>query len=184
MKYWKYLFYVIRHKWFVLVAGLKINRMVIDKIPLRRLFLHDISKLLPSEFFPYAEHFYGNKNQGIKHGRDSSGYYKPTDTGDDAFDFAWLLHQKRNPHHWQWWLLPEDDGGIKILSMMKKTNLDSTYLAEMVADWYGAGRAIQGSWQNARQWYNKNSCHMQLHTQTKEIVERLFDIIERNGGIK
>ncbi len=68
--------------------------------------IHDMSKFLPSEFFPYANHFYG----GIQTGRNGTGYYKPTNTGDAQFDWAWLLHQKRNSHHWQFYLLPEDEG--------------------------------------------------------------------------
>ena len=69
--------------------------------------LHDLSKFLPSEFLPYACYFYGPRAR-VGALRDGTGYYKPTDTGDAAFDFAWLLHQKRNDHHWQWWVLPEN----------------------------------------------------------------------------
>lgn len=85
--------YVVRHKWFVFVACYRLG------IPWRGL-VHDLSKFLPSEWIPYTNFFYGPKPSP----RDSTGYYKPTDTGDKAFDFAWLLHQKRNRHHWQWWL--------------------------------------------------------------------------------
>jgi len=95
-----YLRYVARHKWFVFRECCKLG------IPLAGV-IHDWSKFTPSEWFPYVRFFYGAKGEPIKR-RDSTGYYKPTDTGDAAFDFAWLLHQKRNPHHWQWWVLPED----------------------------------------------------------------------------
>ena len=90
--YWKYLVYVIRHKWFVFVACCRLGVWWLGVV-------HDWSKLRPGEFIPYARHFYGPKR---KEWRDSTGYYKPTQTGDLAFDFAWLLHQKRNKHHWQW----------------------------------------------------------------------------------
>jgi len=129
MKYIKYLRYIIRHKYFVLVECWKRGLYW-------RGLTHDLSKLRPSEFFPYANHFYGSK-EGIKKGRDSTGYYKPTDTGDKVFDFAWLLHQKRNRHHWQWWVLPEDKGGVKVLEMDKADRL------EMLCDWIGAGK-VQG----------------------------------------
>ena len=153
--YHKYLWYVIRHRWFVMIACFK-----------RGLFWrgikHDWSKFLPSEFFPYARHFYGPNPQK----RDASGYYKPTDTGDSAFDFAWMLHQKRNRHHWQWWLLPEDDGGTKVLEM---TNDD---ILEMVSDWDGAGRAISGKEDTAK-WYSANNYKMQLHPRTRDKVQAL-----------
>lgn len=98
MNHLRYLSYVLRHKWFVLVEcwrrGLYWRGLV-----------HDLSKFLPSEWFPYVEHFHGRQS-GRQ--RDVTGYYKPTDTGDPAFDRAWFLHQKRNDHHWQWWTQPDD----------------------------------------------------------------------------
>ena len=47
---------------------------------------------------------------------------------EDRFDAAWLHHQHNNPHHWQHWLLREDDGGTKALEM------DHLYVVEMVCD--------------------------------------------------
>ena len=129
----KYLSYIIRHKWFVFIECCKLG------IPWQGV-VHDLSKFRPSEWFPYANYFGGD----IKKGRDETGYYKPTDTGDKAFDFAWLLHQKRNNHHWQWWVLPEDNGGLKVLPMPEKCR------KEMLADWRGAGKA-QGT-PDCRKW--------------------------------
>lgn len=119
--------------------------------------LHDWSKFLPSEFFPYANFDFYTK-------RDETGYYKPTDTGDDAFDFAWLLHQKRNKHHWQWWILPEDNGGLKILDMPLK------YRKEMLCDWKGAGRAYRTP--DTKRWWEANNHKMQLHPNTREWIVR------------
>jgi len=160
MKHLYYLWYVLRHKWFVLLAcwsmGLRWRGLV-----------HDWHKFLPSEWTPYVEHFHGSKKP--KEPRDSTGYYKPTDTGDPAFDFAWLLHQKRADHHWQWWILPEDKGGLKILPMSE------TARWEMLCDWYGAGRAQlrekhQG-WKSTKEWYENNRDKMQLHAETRHLIE-------------
>lgn len=162
MKYLKYLKYVIRHKWFVLLECFRVELYW-------KGIVHDLSKFLPSEFFPYANHFYGKAShhkdgfhapRGIKTGRDKSGYYKPTDTGDLKFDFAWLLHQKRNRHHWQWWILPEDEGGVKVLPMPVKVVL------EMLCDWRGAGRA-QYSETSVLEWYLANRGKMTMCQQTK-----------------
>jgi hypothetical protein len=150
--YLQYLRYVVVHKWWVMVycfrAGLYWRGLV-----------HDLSKLLPSEFFPYARFFYVKKAKV----RDETGYYKPTDTGDAAFDFAWLLHQKRNDHHWQWWILPEDEGGVKVLPMSE------TARVEMLCDWRGAGRALGTP--DVVAWYRKNGHKMQLHDETRDWVE-------------
>jgi hypothetical protein len=45
----------VRHKWFVLLAGLKTGA------PLWRLIIHDWSKFTPAERGPYVRPFYGPK---------------------------------------------------------------------------------------------------------------------------
>jgi hypothetical protein len=154
-KYLKYFWYVIRHKWYVGVECFK-------KGAYWRGLVHDISKLLPDEFIPYARHFYGSK-EGIKRGRDKS------------FDFAFLLHQKRNKHHWQWWILPADKGGVRIFEVAEP------YLTEMVCDWIGAGKA-QGHFspkddplREVRNWWEKNNKKMQLHKKTRKYLEKVIN---------
>lgn len=161
-RYIAYLKYVVQHKWYVMMECFELGLYWQGLV-------HDLSKFLPSEFIPYAKHF--NNKDGTKKEVRTKGYYKPTDTGDAAFDFAWLLHQKRNKHHWQWWVLPEDGGGVKVLKMPRK------YIAEMVCDWVGAGKA-QGfvspknkKYFETRNWYMDNQYKMQLHPETRSIVE-------------
>ena len=163
--YWKYLKYLLRHKWFVMIECFKVGLVW-------RGLKHDLSKFRPCEFIPYAKFFYGDHSPK----RDSTGYYKPTDTGDKAFDFAWLLHQKINDHHWQWWVLPEDDGGTKLLEMSENAML------EMVCDWVGAGKA-QGFqslsddiYKETRIWYNKNKSKIQLNPNTRSAIERIINV--------
>ena len=139
-KYLKYLNYVIRHKWFVFLECCKTG-IIWQGI------IHDFSKLLPSEFFPYSIYFYGSGKN------------------DKEFDNAWLLHQKRNPHHWQYWLLYEDEGALKTL------NIPIKYRKEMIADWIGAGKAITGK-DNTEKWYEINKNKMLLHRDTRNWVEK------------
>ena len=160
-RHFAYAKYLLRHRHFVMMACFK------DGIYWRGL-VHDLSKFRPDEWIPYARFFYepdGTK----KTRREKNGYYKPTDTGDKDFGFAWLLHQKRNKHHWQWWVLPEDEGGIKALPM------PPIYIHEMVCDWRGAGRA-QGvtDWYNPRRWYEINKNKMQLHPETRFLLETIY----------
>lgn len=151
----KYLEYVLRHKWFVFLACLHYGLVW-------RGIKHDWHKFLPDEWFPYVRFFYGKKGEPTQR-RDATGYYKPTDTGNSAFDFAWLLHQKRADHHWQWWVLPEDEGGVKVLEMSDVAR------KEMIADWRGAGKA-QGS-PNTWEWWEANKHKLQLHPTTRIWVE-------------
>jgi len=154
-RYLVYLWYVILHKWYVFIQCCRFG------IPWLGI-VHDWSKFLPSELIPYARYFY-NPDGSRKQIRNETGYYKPTDTGDPAFDFAWLLHQKRNKHHWQWWILPEDEGGTKVLQMPVK------YWLEMLADWVGAGKA-QGT-PDTVGWYDKNKDKLVLHMITRLSLE-------------
>lgn len=164
MKHWKYLSYVVRHKWFVLVEAYRFGI-------LWRGLVHDLSKFHPSEWFPYADYFYGDYPMA-QETRCWIGYTgKTQESVNRDFDFAWLLHQKRNPHHWQYWVLPEDNGGTTVLEMP----LD--YVYEMVADWKGAGRALgKTAPDECRKWYLANKHKMQLHAHTRLLVEILLGV--------
>lgn len=96
MKHLKYLCYVLRHKWFVLIECCKLG------ISWRGI-VHDLSKFTPTEWFPYVEKFYGDRPSP----RDATGAYDPLSVGG-LFDRAWLHHQHYNDHHWQWWILRGD----------------------------------------------------------------------------
>ncbi|MBC2741567.1 MAG: hypothetical protein HGJ93_00580 [Desulfosarcina sp.] len=146
MRHLSYAKYVLLHKWFVFIASIKIAA------PLWRAVIHDLSKFRPSEWFPYAATFYAP---------DGSKQYKET----PVFNRAWLLHQHRNPHHWQFWLLRMDRGNIVTIEMPEH------YALEMLADWMGAGRAITGRWECA-EWYASNKNKIILHENTRDLIER------------
>ena len=162
--YWKYLKYVIRHKWYVSIECFKMGLFW-------RGITHDLSKFRPSEFIPYARFFYGNY-PSLKdvHGDPRNRVSRWKEDVERDFDFAWLLHQKRNDHHWQWWILPEDDGGTKILPMSRDARL------ELIADWIGAGMAISGR-KDPWPWYQENKDKMQLHPDTREAIETVLDTL-------
>lgn len=188
-KHWQYLKYVIRHKWFVWLAGQRTGA------PGWRLLIHDWTKFLPVEWGPYTEFFYGKKPPkgrcslcGATRIEESNGRYgvctligcKEPDFDvrrereiKQRFDRAWLHHQKWNKHHWQYWVMPEDtpsnpSGNPKVLEMPEK------YVREMIADWMGAGRAITGKW-GINEWYSKNKNNIKLHPKTRLQVEWLIN---------
>lgn len=103
MVHFKYLRAVLRHKWFVLLAGL-------GHVGLWQLIKHDWSKFTPSEWFGYARHFYGG-DYPTEHWCNTIGVpfvgANPLTKERVAaeFDRAWLHHQQANPHHWQYWLV-------------------------------------------------------------------------------
>jgi len=160
-RYVRYLGYVLRHKWYVFRASRDLG------IPWRGL-VHDLSKFRPSELLPYARYFY-EPDGSPRTRRDKTGYYKAAETGDHAFDIAWMHHQHRNPHHWQYWVLPLDDGGVRALRMPEE------YVLEMVADWRGASLA-QGYGSDVVPWYLEHMHLMTLHPETRWDVEDLIGV--------
>lgn len=198
--HWKYLKYVIRHKWYVFLACRSIGVSWWQSI------VHDWTKFLPREWFAYVRYFYGLPKVGdVVDFQGIEGFGGPARIvevrwvkgnrykvemldgsqpepfwshdleipglceAQAAFDLAWNHHQKRNPHHWQYWLLTLDDGGTYPVEMPER------YMTEMVADWEGAGRAITGKIDVAG-WYAKNQKKIQLHPRTRDFVESLIDV--------
>lgn len=162
MKHLKYASYVFQHRWYVFIECLRRGLWW-------RGFWHDWHKFLPSEWFPYAEHFHGKSKKYLKEWKKDKGYYKPTDTGDPAFDLAWLRHAHRADHHWQWWSQATDDGGIKVYEMSPRARL------EMVCDWVGASRAQgHGGIEGVRGWWTTNQSRIFLGSETGAwVVETL-----------
>lgn len=158
--YLKYIWYILRHKWYVFLECVKLGIIW-------RGIIHDWHKLLPSEFFPYAKYFYMDWPKWIVLKHISPNFpYKDTEEGvKEQFNLAWLLHQKRAPHHWQFWILRKDDGTYKTFPM------PDVFRKEMLADWRGAGRAINGV-DETKGWYIKNRDKMELHPQTRELIEK------------
>jgi hypothetical protein len=162
----QYARYVARHKWFVYQEARKLGIPFLGA-------LHDLSKLRPSEWGPYVDYFYGDFPEAVYGDMRNLGLRTKSDVSR-AFDEAWLKHQHANKHHWQHWVLREDDGGTKVLPMPHR------YRREMLADWRGAGRAITGK-DNTAEWYAKNRAQMQLHPDTREWVERMLNVEPADG---
>lgn len=140
--YWNYLKYILKHKWFVFLECLKIMQ------PWHGI-IHDMSKFLPSEFIPYAKKFYG---------RDCA--YKYFEIEND-FAVAWLLHQHRNKHHWDYWV--KSDG--------KPVPMPSKHVMQMIADWRAMGRTFDDT---AKEFYEKNKNKMILHKKTADLVKYIL----------
>lgn len=141
-----YFLYVLRHKWHVFAECARLRRFRLG-------IIHDLSKFRPSEFIHYALYFYGPWDEDAMPGE-----------AKDNFDLAWLHHQHRNKHHWQYWILTQDEDEDKVLPMPDK------YREEMLADWRGASIAITGE-DNTPAWYEKNKHKIKLHPDTRKWIE-------------
>lgn len=119
-------------------------------------FAHDQSKSEADEYEAYDAYFYGgNRSYSVMR----------------AYEKAWLLHLHRNPHHWQHWILINDDPkeGEIILDM------PYNYVIEMICDWW-AFSWDKGNLLEIFSWYDEHKAYMKLHPKTRKIVD---DILEK-----
>ena len=197
----KYLSYVLRHKWFVLLAGLRVGA------PLWRLLVHDWTKFLPCEWGPYVEKFYGRARVGqrVAGVADNSGFsgvvrktrpstspgkvdcfIEPTDGIQPRPWWAWSYEVERpavDAAFDRAWLHHQHANPHhwqhwvlrEDSGAVKALPMPEHFVREMVADWMGAGRAITGKWE-AAEWYTKNAGKMTLHPDTRARVESLLGI--------
>lgn len=122
-------------------------------------FAHDASKSNPDEYEAYDRYFYGG-NRSYKVVQD--------------YNKAWLLHIHRNPHHWQYWVLINDDPkeGMIVLDM------PYNYILEMICDWWAF------SWQKKNlfeifNWYDEHKAYMKLSDKTRKTVENILEQIKK-----
>ena len=163
-RYWAYLKYIIRHKYYVLFAG-----VMLGKCSLWQLLLHDMSKFRPSEFFPYAKRFY-DENGNSRYQESYSG------------DVAWNYHIKRNKHHWEYWVYPEfmdiNDINLTIITIPPE------YIDEMIIDLIATGKTITGNWNDAISYFEKNKSKMVMRPSVKSYISEYLQLLEAKGTLE
>lgn len=125
-------------------------------------FGHDSSKYSEGEYDPYDAYdayFYGK-----------NGSYQVI----QDYEYAWLLHIHRNPHHWQYWILNHDDPDEAETIM----DMPDNYILEMICDWWSF------SWRSENlyeifDWYEKNGPYMKLSRKTRKTVEFILERIRK-----
>ena len=155
----RYFWVTIRHKWFVLLASFKVG------LPLWRALVHDLSKFLPVELFPYNDFFFGDRS-------DLPGFAR-----------ALLHHWNANPHHYQYWTdQPDHSGHYRKAFEQSGIVQDGVFrmpkvcVREMIADWMGASKTHTESWDMA-DWLGKSLIKIKVHPDTmKDVISILFTL--------
>jgi hypothetical protein len=137
------------HKTHIVKAG-----MLAGDISLRRLLMHDTSKLSSVEFGNYSRFKYGIKSV-------------------EDWSKAWLHHLHNNPHHPEHWILPwrGDPGfylgyGHDLAPFVTVLPMPETYTREFVIDMMATSMEITGSYDIAV-WLNANGPEINLHPETE-----------------
>ena len=118
---------------------------------------HDASKSDPEEYDAYDNYFYGNKS------------YENT----QKFNLAWLHHIHVNPHHWQHWVLINDDPKEGTICL----DMPYNYIIEMICDWWSFSFKT-GNLSEIFSWYESHKAHIKLSDNTRKIVEDILSKIK------
>ena len=131
---------------------------VVNQVSNVNILEHDQSKQSKTEYDAYDKYFYGgNRSYDVV----------------SNFRKAWLHHIHCNPHHWQHWVLINDDPEEGTIALP----MDYCYILEMICDWWAF------SWQKDNlyeifEWYVKHKSRMILHENTRKTVEDILELIK------
>lgn len=115
---------------------------------------HDQSKYDKEEYDAYDKYFYGNRSYEVV----------------QNFNYAWLQHIHKNPHHWQHWILINDDSELGIMALEIPLN----YIIEMICDWWSFSWR-SGDLYEIFDWYAKHRDGMQMNDTSRKIVEDILN---------
>ncbi len=152
---------LIEHKYFVLIACFKMGIY-------RQGLTHDLSKFMPSEFLPGVKYFLGDKSPTTAE-RKELGY-----------SAAWLHHQGRNRHHFEYWI----DYTGKNRGEKASVPMPIKYLAEMVADRYAACKTYnkkQYTQSDPLNYFLRSKDVIAMHPESKEQLEKILTIMAEQG---
>ena len=127
---------------------------------------HDRSKWSEKEYDAYDNYFYGNRSSEVV----------------NDFQRAWLHHIHMNPHHWQYWILNNDDpdeGEILI-------DIPDNYIIEMICDWMSFSIA-KGDLNELFNWYKPRSKYIKISDYTRirvdDILQRIKEEVDKGNNI-
>lgn len=120
---------------------------------------HDRSKYEAEEYNAYDEYFYG-RNQSYEVVQD--------------YNKAWLHHIHNNPHHWQHWILINDDPGKGEIIL----DMPDVYIIEMICDWWSFSWK-QDNLNEIFKWYEEHKDYIKLSDYTRKKVEDILDRIRK-----
>lgn len=118
---------------------------------------HDSSKFEGFEYDAYDKYFYG-KNRSYEVVQE--------------FNYAWLEHLHCNKHHWQYWVLTNDDHELGEIIL----DMPYCYIIEMICDWW-AFSWNKGDLMEIFNWYADHAKYIKLSKYTRKTVEAILQNI-------
>lgn len=117
---------------------------------------HDESKFSEEEYEAYDNYFYGSAVP------DPDIVYE--------FNKAWLHHIHNNPHHWQYWVLINDEPkeGETYLE------IPDEYIIEMICDWWSFSWKLN-KLNEIFDWYDEHKTQIRMHHNSREKIEKILN---------
>ena len=120
--------------------------------------MHDYSKDSNEEYHAYDDYFYGERR---------------TKRVTEQFNNAWLHHIHHNKHHWQYWVLINDDKELGSTPL----RIPYRYVIEMICDWWSFSWSKNNLY-SIFDWYSEHKDYIMLHKDTRELVEDILSMIK------
>ena len=88
------------------------------------------------------------------------------------FRYAWLRHIHKNPHHWQHWILINDDPDEGEILL----EIPYNYIIEMICDWWSFSWA-NGDLFSIFAWYAEHKDYIRMNPDSRKTVEDILENI-------
>ena len=134
---------------------------------LYRGLLHDLSKYSPIEFWAGVKYFSGDKSPNVGE-RIDKGYSE-----------AWLHHQGRNKHHFEFWV-----DYSNVTHKREPIKMPLKYVKEMFCDRVAASKIYQGEkYTDAHplKYFLAAKSTRIIHPETSDLIEKLLTMLANEG---
>ncbi|MCH5264490.1 MAG: catalase [Lachnospiraceae bacterium] len=128
---------------------------------------HDLSKYSPAEFIPGVKYYLGDQSPNVKE-RQIKGFSR-----------AWLHHQGRNKHHFEYWV----DYDV-VTHQKQPVRMPTKYLIEMFCDRVAASKIYYGSEYDEKkpyEYFNRGIKSRIMHPETSKQLEELLIMLRDKG---
>ena len=160
MHIWKHFSTITRHRHVVIRHCFKAG------IFWQGLF-HDLSKYSPTEFLSGIKYYMGDKSPNEKE-RELNGFSR-----------AWLHHQGRNKHHFEYWV-----DYNPVLNRKEPVEMPTKYVIEMFCDRVAASKIYYGAEYDENkpfEYFDKGRSRRWMHQKTSDKLEELLVMLRDKG---
>ena len=128
---------------------------------------HDLSKYSPKEFFPGVKYYIGTRS--------------PNDIQREKFGYssAWLHHQGRNKHHFEYWRDYD-----RVTHEIVPVEMPLRYVKEMFCDRVAASKIYKGkdySIKHPLEYYKHSRARSFMHQKNADMLEEWLVMLSEKG---